>query len=151
MLQSKPVGSDHRFQSDFTLARSVLPAVACYCPRLSVRLHVSFSSLQRIKCIPKPTAKLRASASLQVLAWSSVSTDSLRRSRRCTTGYQVTNCVPATGIIRTVRGNSRSLITSYITTYAFCSSIVCSHQWHALGSFQTVKTESSNLFPKCDL
>lgn len=52
-----------RLWSDLILARSVLPAFACYCLRLSVRLHVSFSSLQRIKCIPKPTAKLRASAS----------------------------------------------------------------------------------------
>lgn len=63
-LQGGPVGSDHSSQSDFILARSVFPAVACYCPWLSVRLHVSFSSLQRLKCIPKPTAKPRASASL---------------------------------------------------------------------------------------
>lgn len=123
----------------FTLARFVLPAVACYCPWLSVRLHVSFSSLPRLRCIPKPTAKPRASAAIPrpclepSLYW-------LRRSLHCSTGYQVTNCVPAIGIIRTVRGTSlRSLITSYITTYAFCSSVSCSHQWCALGSFPDCK------------
>ena len=128
------------------LSYQLLPVIAhgspsdCMCP----------FQLQRLKCIPKPTAKPRASASFpgpcleQSLCW-------LRRSLHCSTGYQVTNCVPAIGIIRTVRGNSlRSLITSDITTYAFCISVVCSHQWRALGSFQTVKTGSSNSFPKCD-
>ena len=142
------MGSDHSSHLTFTLARSVLPAVACDCLWLSVRLHVSFPSLPRLRCIPKPTAKSRASVSLpgpcleQSLYW-------LRRSRHCSTGYQVTNCVPAVGIIRTVRGNSlHSLITSYIMTYAFCSSVVCFHRRPALGSFQAVKTGSSNSSPQ---
>lgn len=35
----------------------LLPVTACLW--LSVRLHVSFSSLQRLRCIPKPIAKLK--------------------------------------------------------------------------------------------
>lgn len=126
-MQSRPVGSDHSSQPDFTLARSVLPAVACYCLQLSIRLHVSFSSLQRLKCFPKPTAKLRASASLPGSLLGAVSL--LTQKITALLHRLSSNCVPDVGIIRTVRGNSLcSLITSYITMYAFCSSVVCSHQ-----------------------
>lgn len=109
------------------LSYQLLPVTAC--PWLSVRLHVSFSSLQRLKCIPKPTANLRDLSIIPRSLLGAVSLLTCRRSLRCSMGYQVTNCILAIGIIRTVRGNSlRSLITSYITMYAFCSSVVCSHQ-----------------------
>lgn len=105
----------------------LLPVTACLW--LSVRLHVSFSSLQRLRCIPKPIANLRDLSITPRSLLGAVSLLTHRRSLHCSMGYQVTNCIPAVGIIRTVRGNSlRSLITSYITTYALCSSVVCSHQ-----------------------
>lgn len=105
----------------------LLPVTACLW--LSVRLHVSFSSLQRLRCIPKPIANLRDLSITPRSLLGAVSLLTHRRSPHCSMGSQVTNCKPAVGIIRPVRGNSlRSLITSYITTYALCSSVVCSHQ-----------------------
>lgn len=75
-LQGGPVGSDHSSHLTFTLARSVLSAVACDCLWLSVRLHVSFPSSPRLRCIPNLLLNQGPQRHSQVLAWSSLSTDS---------------------------------------------------------------------------